>query len=60
VLITTPLDQIVKKELQEGRRLTSTFQTPTLASSMLFCARDLLPVFTSGGFCELSIKTNGS
>ena len=49
-----------QKELQEGRRLTSTLPTPALASSILFCARDLLPMFTCGGFCKHSIKTNGS
>jgi len=52
--------EVVNQELPEDRRLTSTLPTPALALSILFCARDLLLVFTCGGFCEFSIEINGS
>ena len=48
--------EVVKKELPEGRRLTSTLPTLALALSILLCARDLLLVFTLEGFVNFQSK----
>jgi len=46
----------VKKELLEGRRLTSTLPTPALASTILFCARNSLLVLLVKGFVNFQSK----